>query len=223
MTIDPKLVEAVKFIREAGEHDLKRIVDELQVNRPDLFGSLVEAFSNGEHVEGLFNLALGAVLDRKDLDDSVKDDVRAGADAFLAMLEIFRETPGLSRLRQAIFEFAGIALLTGLQAGLSPVEFENLRSKQVQGGKNSAAGREARWNWKPHATELAKEVNPGLSDGDVAKAIEGNWNRADLKCPGRKSLEILVSNLRNSGGIPRRRRLPRKPPPRKGPKRISWK
>ncbi len=219
MTIDPKLVEAVKFIREAVERGTQEEIDELQVFRPDLFESLVAAHSSGEHVEGLFNLALHEVLDRKDLDETTKDKVREDAHTFLVLFENFREAPELSRLRGAIFEFAGIALRTGLQAGLSPVEVENLRSKFSQGGKNSAAGREARWNWRPHATDLAKEAydgDPQLSDGKIAEAIKANWKLMDPECPGFRALEIHVSKLRRSGVLPRRR-LPRKPPPRKRP------
>lgn len=228
MTIDPKLLgaikEAVKLVGEVGERDTQAIVDELQVNRPDLFESLAAAHGSGEHVEGMFHLALIAALDRKDLDDNAKDELRAGAEVFLALVEIFREAPGLSRLREAIFEFAGIALLTGLQAGRSPVEVDRHHSKLSQGGKTSAAGREARWPWRHHAEELAKEVcdrDRTLSPGKVADAIGRAWKLADLECPGHKSLEMFVSKLRESGSLPRREAP--QPQRRKRPQRISWK
>lgn len=214
MTIDPKLLEAVKFICEAGERDAQEKIDELAANYPDLLQSLAAAHESGQHVEGLFHLALIAALDRKDLDDNAKDEVRAGADVFSALFEIFREAPQLSRLRRAIFEFAGIALLTGLQAGLSPTEADTLRSGWVQGGKNSAAGREERWPWKPHAEALAKEAykrDPSLSDGKVASEIEANWKLADPVCPSHRSLEAFVSKLRKDGVIPQRRQQSKRP------------
>jgi hypothetical protein len=218
MTIDPKFLEAVKeavkLVGEAGERDTQAIVDELQVNSPDHFESLAAARGSGEHVEGMFHLALKAALDRKDLDDNAKDEVRAGAEEFLALFEIFREAPELSRLRGAIFEFAGIALLTGLQAGRSPVEVDRHHSKLSQGGKNSAAGREERWPWKPRAEALAKEAyerDPSLSDGKVASEIQVNWKLADPACPAHRSLEKLVSDMRKSGALPQRKQRRKRP------------
>ncbi len=34
MTIDPKLLEAAQFIKDAGDRDAQEIVDELQASRP---------------------------------------------------------------------------------------------------------------------------------------------------------------------------------------------
>lgn len=213
MMIDPKLLEVIKIIKDVGGRDMQATVDELQVNRPDLFESLVAAHGNGEYVEGLFNLALDGVLGRNDLDGATKDKVRAGAADFQSLLESFRETPQLSHMRWAIFEFAGIALLTGLQAGLSPAEFDRFRSRLSEGGKNSAAGREARWPWKPRAEELAKEAckrDPNLSPGKIASAIEVNWKLTNPKCPGHRTLEEFVKTLR------RERRLPQRERPKRG-------
>src|SRR5262249_11388738 len=189
---------------------LRRIDAELPEGHAKIFHSLVEAYWSGSPLAVLFQNALNMVLERSDLNEADKERALSDAEEFWALLNGFRE--GSHMPRGLVFQFAFLALVTGLQAGLSPEEVEKLRAgwpaeMGSKGGKKSPAGREANWPWKPHAKERAQEAckhDPGLSNGAIASKIECSWKAADVKCPSHRTLEGFASGLRKSGELPQR-------------------
>jgi len=214
MTTDPKLLEAIQFIKDAGDRDEQEIVQELQATRPDLLISLAASCGWGDYLELMFRASLDKVLGRADIKENIKAKVRADADRFWALLERLQETPPALLPCEAIIEFAGIALLTGLQVGLSPDEIDALRRRDRSdfsrgGGKESGKSRRELRPWPAHAQKLAKAAyaaNNDASDGAIASYIENSWASPTAKCPGYRTLETFVSDLRKSADLPQRAR-----------------
>lgn len=75
-----------------------------------------------------------------------------------------------------------------------------------EGGRTSGQARRAK-PWRAHATELAKIAcakDTSASIETTATEIAAGWKRKNLKCPGHRTLEKLVSELRADGTLPQR-------------------
>jgi hypothetical protein len=128
---------------------------------------------------------------------------------FAAIAKISDKPARLSALRAA-----AAALAVGFyHAGNGEVLRALQAERGREGGKRSGAVRRVGMRWFEHARELAKDAlsrDPTLSDGKVADAIWDGWKLADLKHPGRRTLEGMVSKLRALGTLPQRSRSFRK-------------
>ena len=101
------------------------------------------------------------------------------------------------------------ALFLGLRAGLKTDEVAKLRAEVFretgrEGGKKSGAVRKANRPWASHAMELARGADASASNEKIACAISDRWKRADVDCPGIRTLAEFVSELRASGRLPQR-------------------
>lgn len=212
MTIDdPKLLEAIQFIKDAGDCDARAIFDELQAKHPGLVRSLAASSVWGDHLEFLFKASLDKVLARADVKETSKEEARSDAGRFLASLERLQKEPPASLSIAEILDFASVALLTGLQAGLSPDEIDALRKRDRsdfsrRGGKKSGIDRRELRPWTAHAEKLAKAAyaaDNDASDGDIAGYIMASWAHS-AKRPGYRTLETFIAGKRKSGDLPRR-------------------
>jgi hypothetical protein len=93
---------------------------------------------------------------------------------------------------------------------MKPFAIEGLRSKEKKAvaGKISGATRraEAEQGWRPHALELAKEIqaeNQGLSQFDLARAIEDRW-RLKIHCP-KSQLAPAIRAWQKQGKLAKRK------------------
>lgn len=159
----------------------------------------------------MFKASLDSALGRADVTASMKDEARADADRFFALLKSLQETPSASLPCGAIFEFAGVALSIGLLAGLSPGEVGALLTRarsdfSRRGGKESGKSCRELRPWSAHAQKLAKAANAAnknTSNGNIASYITSCWT-SYVKRPGYRTLETFVSDLRKSGDLPQR-------------------
>ena len=110
--------------------------------------------------------------------------------------------------------WAGLSL--GMNSGLSADGVEMLYAEarstmgSAGGRKGTPARRAKQLAWRAHATELALEVDPNLSNEKIANLISDGWKHEDPKCPGHKSLTDFISELRESKKLPQRTGLLRK-------------
>ena len=133
------------------------------------------------------------------------EDIAAG-------IRAFRRAPRW-RLLQS---FAMAALSLGLSARPSVNELEALRARalaavgSVGGRKGTVARRAKQAAWNAHATELALEADPNLSNEKIANLISDWWKHEDPKCPGHRRFTDFTSKLREEGKLPQRTGLLRK-------------
>jgi hypothetical protein len=211
----PFLKEARTTDAEECETLLRRIGAELP-GGGEILKRLAEAYYNGEHLALLVQDTAKTVLDREDLDKADKEEALADAEELWAMFHGFREASHVPR--GIAFQFASLALLTGLRAGLRPDQVKKIRGGMPAelgrgGGKRSGVVRKAKRRWVTHATELAKDAcsrDSDLSIEKVAGAISDHWKHKDPRCPGMRTLETFVSNGRKTGQLPQRTGLLRK-------------
>jgi len=212
----PRLKEANLKDPDECETFLRRIDAELPEGHPKIFDTLVEAYWSGSPLLYLFQNALKMVSERGDLNEADKEMAMSDAEEFWALFNGFREAQHVPR--GLVFQFASLALLTGLQAGLSSEEVRKLcaglpAELGAQGGKMSGEARRQRIQWKTYVANKAPSLrskNPTLSQEDLADKIIQKATKEKIEIVGRRQVVEYLSELERTGQLPRRSGSPRK-------------
>lgn len=190
------------------------------------------ATRNGEVLCGMLDACHAGYLARGNLSEFDRIEAIVDHNFCKATIDALRrEDPRLSGIA---FELATAAIFIGARGELATDVGRELRKilkgRQSRGGINSGAVRKENRPWVPHAQDLAKKANPNFSNGRIARYIANNWNEScnpnsaldpeskkpPPPCPGHRTLEGFVSELREDKVIPTRT------PKRKSPKRSHF-
>jgi len=169
---------------------------------PGFLEEVDRKFRNGDYLRAILEECMKRVFARPDLDGGRKANAQEDAAVAMAVFDEFQQAD--SRWRELAFELATRTLLTGLRAGLSPKEVENLRIDFARKGGTT------RKKEKPavaHARELAHEIaeeNPTSPSVWIADQIPQRWRLRGVACPKDGWLVTLVRRWRRNGVVPRR-------------------
>jgi hypothetical protein len=185
-------------------------IREIREKYPGLLEEFEHKFRNGDYLMAMFGQCMKRVLARPDLNAGRKTNAQEDAAVFMAAFDELKQAD--SRSRELAFELGIRALFTGLRVGLNQDEEQKLREGVLaelgrSGGKASGEARKENRPWVPHAKELALEVHsedPEASDATLATEIGSRWKHEDPKCPGHRTLENFISELRADRTLPQR-------------------
>lgn len=187
---------------EERKHLLSDVERAISKVSPGLLETADTRFFKGNYLKDTFDQCMKRVLARPDLSPDRKTNAKEDADDFTSLFNAARQWQ-VRKLAAHAFEMATLALFTGLRAGLSPKEVENLRVDFARKG-GTAPKQE-----KPavaHARVLAREIaekNPTFSSAWIAGEIPHCWRLRDVVCPKDSWLVTLVRRWRRDGVVPR--------------------
>ena len=155
------------------------------------------AFRNGEHLKAMFEGCMKRVLARHDLDGGRKINAQEDEASFLFVFdELQRPDLKPNEMRELAFDLATRTLFTGLRAGLSLSEIEELRRQTVRDSALTAAKTPKKEGpRRAHAKKLACEIvkeNPGFSYAEIVEAIPNRWRLENVACFTPRWLAELV-------------------------------
>ena len=223
LTEEPELQALVEKYDAAPPDERERLHPDLIRAIHERFPGFVEeyerAFRNGDSLKAIFSQCMERVRVRPDLSAGRKTNAQEDAAGFMFVFdELKREDLGPKEMKELAYELATRALFTGLRAGRSPEEAEEIElhaeigRRVVTGGrtggkKSSERRRRKNKPWAPHATELARVICdelPHASDETVAVEIVARWKLETPRPPGVRTLATFVSELRKARTLPKR-------------------
>jgi hypothetical protein len=197
--------EATIEERERLSPDLGRAINKVA---PGLLERADTRFFNGDYLKDMFDQCMERVLARPDLSPDRKTNAIEDAAVFTACFDLAKRWQ-VPKLAAHAFEMATRALFTGLRAGLSPVEIEDLRARFFSERQRSVAekGGENRRDkeWRKFAKDEAlrlHKANRLLTLTDIARKIENAWETEDFEKVEFQQLFKYLSTLVDNGELP---------------------
>ena len=180
---------------------------------PGFVEELEHKFRTGDYLMAMFGQCMKRVLARPDLNAARKTNAQEDAAVFFAVLDELNQAD--PRSRELAVELAIRALFTGLRAGLSPREIEELqrdaRSETGRpGGKASTKTRhEKAETWKKWVTDQAPSMrgkHPTFAQEDLADKLIALALTKKVDVPDRSAVVKHLSALERTGQLSERTR-----------------
>jgi hypothetical protein len=190
-------------------------IQAIRKNLPGLIEEYDTRSANGAYLKDMFDQCMKRGLARPDLTPDRKTNAMEDAADFMAMFDELAKVPKLGALA---FAFATSALFTGLRAGLSPVEVDELRAKFMSEHQRNIAmkGRERRRDmpWREFAKKAALRMHNArgkLTLTEIVQEIEKEWESEKFEKVERQQLFKYLSKLVDKDELPysmkRRRKI----------------
>jgi hypothetical protein len=172
-------------------------IQAIRKKRPGLVEETWRALRSGDSLKATLRHSMKRVLDRHDLSAGRKTNAREDADAAMWVFdELQRPDLKPNEMRELAFDLATRTLFTGLRAGLSLNEIEELRRQTVRDSALTAAKTPKKEGpRRAHAKKLACEIvkeNPEFSYAEIVEAIPNRWRLENVACFTPRWLAELV-------------------------------
>jgi hypothetical protein len=197
--------EATAEQREHLRPGIERAISKIL---PGLLDLADARFFNGDYLKDMFDQCMKRVLARPDLSPDRKTNAKEDADDFWAFFNTTKRWP-VPKLAAHTFEMTTLGLLTGLRAGLNPIEIDELRAKFLSESQREVAKKGGKTRrdkeWRKFAKDEASrlhDANRALTLTDIAEKIMDKWKPFKFEKVKQQQLSLYLSGLMDKNELP---------------------
>jgi hypothetical protein len=172
---------------------------------------LLEAYeigsANGDYLMIVFVQCMKRVLARSDLAPDRKTNAMEDAANFMALFDALKQLP--PKVAALAFAMAETTLFTGLRAGLTPDEVDELQARfttehqRKRGVKSGDVRRDKAWReFAKEAALRLHEANGALTLTDIARKVENKWEPEKFEKVELQQLFKYLSDRVDKGELP---------------------